>query len=193
MSNIISNDLKKKKKNKRKASRKHKIAIGLIGILLVVGATGGWYFWTNRPANSNLVDQSGSEILDKVADDWSVANKETDFDKGQALLMDKLDKSTTDARRAEVYAQLSNLALNNGRYDVAHEYAVSSDKLDPTEWAAFQVATTADSLGQRDLAVKYYKIAIERAEKIVEEKGDKMGSVSRFIGEMNRHIDGTML
>lgn len=191
MSNIISNDLKKKKK--QKISRKHKIVIGLIGILLVVGATGGWYFWTNRPANSNLVDQSGSEILDKVADDWSVANKETDFDKGQALLMDKLDKSTTDARRAEVYAQLSNLALNNGRYDVAHEYAVSSDKLDPTEWAAFQVATTADSLGQRDLAVKYYKIAIERAEKIVEEKGDKMGSVSRFIGEMNRHIDGTML
>lgn len=193
MSNIISNDLKKKKKKKQKISKKQKIIISVVGLVLVAGVVGGWCFWDNQQTKNSPVSEGEPQIIDKVADDWAISNSERDFDKGRASLEDRLDNSTTDARRAEVYAQMSSLALNNGHYDVAHEYAIQSDKLDPTEWSAHRVASTADRLGQRDLAIEYYRIAITRAETMISQNGDEYGSLSRFIGEMNRHINGEIL
>lgn len=186
--NIIKN-IPKKKVNKKKI-----IIVVAVGVLVVASAVGGWYAWSQRSTKESASsDQSAPESKDGVAVEWETANAETDFDKGEVLLREKVEKSTTDVQRASAYAQLSQLALNNERYDVALEYAKKADELAPTRQTAFAVAAAADSVGQRDVAIQYYRIAIERAEKDSESNGDPQGSLRRFIGEMNRYIEGTML
>lgn len=180
-----------KNPHKKPVNKKGIIITVVASLFVVVSGVGAWYMWFRDSGDSaSETSQSAPEIVDEVAVDWEIANTETDFDKGEASLTERLNSSTTDARRAEVYLQLFGLSINNGQYDKAHEYASKAEEIEPTRQTAYAIGAALDAAGQRDAAIQQYQVAIERTEKEIESNGDEQGGLRRYISDMNYYING---
>ena len=104
MSNIIKNDLKKTKKNRRKVSKKQKIIMLVIGVALLAGGVvlyltlGG----SIEPKNTDYIREEGAQMTNKT--------KQGVDDLNQLRLSARDDPSSKHDEIMEGYDELLNSA-----------------------------------------------------------------------------------
>jgi hypothetical protein len=144
--------------------RLSKLQLGIV-IIVVAAALVAGYFFVKYRMISPTVNKSASEISKESQDRYDKANQAVrsgDYDKGQSLLDDTLNKSTTDTERSGIYVQKSTLALKSSKNDQAIKFANTAEKLYPSRMSAIVLAMSAEKSGDKALALKYYKLVVER-------------------------------
>lgn len=179
-------DKQPKKQTKSSQRKPNKVVIGAI-IILVLAVAGliGWLL-LDKPDDPS-VQKEPTTATDAERSDIDIANSETDFDKGKDLLLGRVSETSSDDEQARTYQLLSQLALNNEKYDLALEYAQTADRLAPTRWTAYHIALSFKALGNVDEAVANYNLAIQRAEEDSAKSPDDE-SPQLFIIDMKYYI-----
>lgn len=153
---------------KKKPSRRKRIFFIIAGIVVLAGLAVLWarLYGPLRPVEDTApdIEKSAATIqkAQQVSDEWSIANNETDYTKGEAELQKKLTDSTTNERRAGVYLQLAALAINNDNPNDALKYAQDAENAHPTDLTAQMLGDANASKGDKVAAEKYYNLAIQR-------------------------------
>jgi len=84
---------------------------------------------------------------------------------GQSELDKNLVNSKSDTDKAYVYCAKSSLAMSDAGgkdYDKALEYAKKAEKLNPTASTAALIAGIYEKTKDKDQAIKFYQLAIDR-------------------------------
>lgn len=166
MSQTIIKQKQKKLKKKFKSPTKltWKI-VSSICLLALVGGGAWWFITTNKTDNTEDANSEQTVFEKKAAEikaDWSVANSSSDYESGKTTLSDKADNSSSPEEKAKAYMQLSQLAVNNNDHEMYLEYALRAEKESPTHLTARMCGDASRRLGDKDKALEYYKMSLER-------------------------------
>jgi hypothetical protein len=80
----------------------------------------------------------------------------------QQLLDTAISHATNTKQEGALYEEKANLAYGAGEYTQSIQYAQKAENLSPTVNRANWIASNAQVLGQNSLAVKYYKLELQR-------------------------------
>lgn len=154
MANII-------KIHNKKFSR---LQLGIIIVALTLVLTAAFFFFRPQPITpAGQVPMSQAEVAsEKLYLEADKAATLGDYEQGQSILDVALKNKTTDLDRSNVYGQKSILASNNLKNEDAITFAKKSEALSPTRLTAHILAQVAEQAGDKTLALKYYKLTLER-------------------------------
>lgn len=79
----------------------------------------------------------------------------------QRLLSQQIAATGSKVKQAKYWAQKSIIAFMDGDYKDGLSYAEQSNRLNPTADSADLIAKNAERLGEKGLALKYYKIELQ--------------------------------
>jgi hypothetical protein len=138
----------------------------IVGTIIIVVASFFWFFYIRINDNSNnknpiSIFNLSEESKNKILDAEKKANL-GDYELGQATLDDVAKSQTSNIERSYVYIKQSVLASNNARYDDAIKYAKLAEDTYQSRLSAINYARVAEKAKNRSLALKYYKLVIER-------------------------------
>lgn len=188
MSQTIIKQKQKKLKKKFKSPTKLTWKIVLSICLLALVGGGAWWFITTSKTDNTEDANSEQTVFEKKASeikaDWSVANSSSDYESGKTTLSDKADNSSSPEDKAKAYMQLSQLAVNNNDHEMYLEYALRAEKESPTHLTARMCGDASRRLGDKDRALEYYKISLERVGEPVNDERKVY-----FIMEINEKIE----
>lgn len=143
------------------------LQISIIIVTLTFILVAAFFFFRPQPKLSTVNSQSALKAAQASQDLYIEADKAanlSDYGKGQSILDDALKIKTNDVDRSVVYGQKSTLASNNSHNYDAMTFAKKSEQLDPTLQTAYVLAQVAEQVGDKPLALKYYKLTVERAD-----------------------------
>ena len=185
---IIKQKQKKPKKKFHLPAKKIWMIIGLSACLLALIGSGVWWFITTNKTSNTEDANSEQTVFEKKASeikaDWSVANSSSDYESGKTTLSDKADNSSSPEDKAKAYMQLSQLAVNNNDHEMYLEYALRAEKESPTHLTARMCGDASRRLGDKDRALEYYKMSLERVGEPVNDERKVY-----FIMEINEKIE----
>jgi tetratricopeptide (TPR) repeat protein len=149
-------------KQKFFGSKKKKIVFGLIVLLLLTIGVVSLLVYTNgrnksedvavviKPSDKNVAAENAAyKSKDKYED------KLKSIDSTYSSSADKKDQAASNLYK-------SSVALNAQQYNDALKFAQAAEALEPTLNSAQLIATSAQKLNQKQLAIEYYKKAIDR-------------------------------
>ena len=157
--------------------RKHFISkkwliISIIVFLFIVGSLSVWVFFTRNSLN---VTDSNIKALDLTAAKANEVTKKVEAivtnkgpQAGQDYLNTELVKTSNPKEQAQLYINKSALASSAmGGSDGIHalEYAQKAEDLSPDAETALSVALLEEGQGNIPVAIKYYKLYLERSPK----------------------------
>ena len=158
----------KQKKSKKKFKSPTKLTWKIVSSICLLALVGGgaWRFITTSKTDNTEDANSEQTVFEKKASeikaDWSVANSSSDYESGKTTLSDKADNSSSPEDKAKAYMQLSQLAVNNNDHEMYLEYALRAEKESPTHLTARMCGDASRRLGDKDKALEYYKMSLER-------------------------------
>lgn len=85
-----------------------------------------------------------------------------DYKQAQQLLSQAISQTDDKAEKGKLYEQKANLAYTHGDYANGLQYAKQAEQLKPTANSANWIAQNAEKAGDKQLALKYYKIELTR-------------------------------
>ncbi len=163
MSNIIR--LKQRKsfslKSLKRVSFKGKLLFVVAVIIFTAALLSGYYIFKNQKSDNRSKTASTSKLKENY-DEANNAVYSGDYSKGQDILDDALNKSTTDVERSTIYIQKSTLALKSSKSDEAIKFANTAEKTYPSRMSAIVLAMSYEGKGDKALALKYFKLVLER-------------------------------
>ncbi|HUB94069.1 MAG TPA: hypothetical protein VMB52_06215 [Verrucomicrobiae bacterium] len=80
----------------------------------------------------------------------------------QQLLSQALSQTTDKAQQAVLYEEKAGVAYNAGDYSQCLQYAQQAESLNPTANSANWIAQSAEALGNKQLALTYYRLELQR-------------------------------
>ena len=149
-------------KNKRFSKMKITIIVCSIAIILAAG----FFFYKLRQPTASKTSQNSLLTMSKSTQDKYIeadtAAYRGGYDKGQKVLDDALNSKTSNIDRSYVYIQKSTLAFNNSQMADAIKFALKAEELYPSRQTADVLAQTYEQSGDKVLALKYYKLVVQR-------------------------------
>lgn len=85
-----------------------------------------------------------------------------DYKQAQQLLSQSISQTDDKAEKGKLYEQKANLAYTHGDYANGLHYAQQAEQLKPTANSANWIAQNAEKTGNKQLALKYYKVELAR-------------------------------
>lgn len=169
-----------------------KLLITIVSVLLIAGIGVGSFFIFSR----FFVKQSTAPSKETIKQLPSEANKimaKEGYSAGQKYLDQSLSQVTDSADKASIYTAKSSLALSkiNSTSNItkddkksllndALESEMKADQAKPTDMTALSIANTEEALGNKDEAIKYYQLYIDRV-KNPNTRTDRVDSSSYYI------------
>lgn len=147
----------------RRRAIKKVLLVGLVGLVIV--GTGVIIYAYSKVTKQDDTPKGGASGQNYTPDPATIAQEEAllgNYDVAQQTLDDELKKSDTDAAKAEVYNEKSVTAYNENKFKEALGFAQQSEELNATQSSAYLIAIAAEGLGDKKLALEYYKKALER-------------------------------
>ena len=129
-------------------------------VVLAVGAGAGVRWWQHDRVAKKAAQTTVVEQKTAASGDLAANGK---YDEAQKQLDEVLTNSHLSA--AERYSLLFQKAINyenNKQYDVAIQTYQAAEALQATQSVAEAIGRTAATAGKKDLAISYYRKAIER-------------------------------
>jgi hypothetical protein len=145
---------------------------GLVAAILIVLA--GMAFATymlvhhfhNQKSNSTSTSTTASKFkLDtkqSVGDQAFGLELTGRYADAQKLLTDQIAKTSDKTKQGDYYAEKAGFAFNHKDYTNALNFAEKADVLHGTASSADWAGQSAETLGQKATAVKYYKLEVTR-------------------------------
>ena len=189
--------IKQPKKRKRLLSQRVIIAIAVC-MALIGGGIAGWHFFLRdhiyQPTAKNETDRF-AEISAQTAEEWKIANGQSGdgYEDGRTELEQKAQTTDDSSKQAIVYLQLAQLAQNNGNLEEALNYAVKADELNVTNQTAKTIGDIAVQIGDKEMALKYYNLALERTGVPGDEDTYDNNKRIYFISEVRSVMEGAGL
>ena len=185
---IIKQKQKKSKKKLNLPAKKIWMIIGLSICSVALIGGGIWRFiMSNKDDGAEDTNSEQTVFEKKAADikaDWSVANSTGDYESGKATLSEKADNSSSPDDKSKAYMQLAQFAVNNNDNEMYLEYALKAEEESPTHLTARMCGDASRRLGDKDRALEYYKISLERVGEPVNDERKVY-----FIMEINEKIE----
>lgn len=146
------------------------VMVCLVVVVMVGGSTAAWVI-LRKPAtvaqNSKTTPGHyiGEIYVPPITENPAAIDqiKQEDYIQKSPKLLEQAKTGDVD-QRADAYRQLALLALNAGKNDEALSYAKQGDELAKSHLSASVVARVAEGQGNKSLAVKYYSLAMSRAQ-----------------------------
>jgi cytoskeletal protein RodZ len=169
---LIVNDMKNNIQHKR-LSHRAKIIVLIVAFLVVFGAaylilantvfkTAGDTSSTTKTDTENSVTPNLTDPT--VYDDATQIVSEKGYAESQVWFDDKIENAPDKNTESNLYADRSIIATNNNEPQKAAEYALLAEQASPSALTAALVANTAYAMNDREVALKYYKLTLERTE-----------------------------
>ncbi|MFZ2125162.1 MAG: tetratricopeptide repeat protein [Candidatus Saccharimonadales bacterium] len=162
MPNIIKTDNPSSKKH---FSKKKKLLIAGIALLLIGGIVSGWLFMQNKQAVDNRQKQLTEEVLEQTTVDAQVLARKGDpaaavakYDDAINSISDSYQKSILTINKAIIY-------LNNEDYEQALKIAKEAETIDANFAVVKIIAQIYAEKGDNPNAITYYKKTIELIDK----------------------------
>lgn len=148
-------------------------AIILLVVAIVAAVSGGmWAYYNDHhrktTSSSNNMTASQGLSVNTVAKDQSITHQALGLalngqvSAAQQLLSNAIAQTTSAMQKGLLYEQKANIAYGAGSYSQSLQYAQRAESLSPTADSANWIATDAMTLGQKPLALKYYKLELQR-------------------------------
>lgn len=165
---IKRNIYMKKTKDKIDKSSKVKLLLVslIVGVVLSAGGIVGWTYFNGIKKDDSLSDESmekeTARISKEVEEEWRVVSEADSYDGGAVKLEEELVSAESKKEQSDVYMKLSVLAAQHEDFQLSLEHALKADETYPTRHTAKNVARSAFGIGDEDMGIKYFQIAIER-------------------------------
>jgi tetratricopeptide (TPR) repeat protein len=141
--------------------RKHSVLLKrvfiIVTILTIIGISVWIYINNNRKSITNNDDQTDTASSEAVGNIIS-----GNYDAGQKVLDDSLDKTTDAKEQAWIYIQKASVAVNLNKYDEAYDFAKKAEELNPDINSAQMMAVAAAKKGDNTDAIAKYQLALSR-------------------------------
>lgn len=185
--------------NKILGSRRHKIRTFLVLlpiILILVGSGIGAYIYINRvittpsEGTTSTDNQEGAETAYSAA----LAIAKTDgISAGQALLDKRLESTTVPTEQAGIYAAKVALADSNADGDLTEmiSFARKADELNPTSDSAALIGGLYQRSGDKDNAIRFFTLAIERIGDVSQASSEVQGNYSYYTSSIEAIKNGS--
>ncbi len=159
-----------KRSGKNKARAKLLVAAIAALVILCALAAGGVFIFKRLHKAPQPTTGSTSQRLTAatVSKDQSVENQamalsaDGNGTDAQKLLDQALAKTSDKTKQAQLYLDKSSVAINVNQGQQALQYAQKAESLNPTRNSAQMIAETAENLGDKATALKYYKLELQR-------------------------------
>ncbi len=177
MSNIIKNDLKKTKKSRRKITKKQKIIMLVIGVVLLVAGGVVLYLTLGRsiePKNTDYIREEGAQMTNKTkqgVDDLNklrlsarndLSSKHDEIMRGYDNLF---DSAPDDQDRQAILLRKAAYLANIKKYEEALIVAQKAETIISDFASDLLIARIAEDKGDNKMAIKYYKKIIDQYDK----------------------------
>jgi hypothetical protein len=154
--------------------------LGLVILVLVVMAAGVWYvFWrpSSRlasPTGSNVimgVNLGGSKVLtqadfQQVQTDANALEFSGHYADAQKLLDNSIAQTTNKQQLAALYLLKASYAYYANHIADGLQYAQKSESISPSAGSARFIAMSAQQLGDKTMAIKYYQLLLNREDNV---------------------------
>ncbi len=140
----------------------------LLMVVAVLVLAAGFYI---LKANTNRVELVEPVTTDTIYQDTELTYRQRaeqlefydDYEGAQQLLQEGADNTQGNAvAEAEFYLKKGQLAINNGFYEDALEFGLKAEEANQTIRTAVLTAQSAERLGDKETAIKYYQLAVDR-------------------------------
>lgn len=161
--------------SRRRRHRSHlKLREGVLLCFVVLIAIGISIYRLHTPhsneASTTTVDvtDSGALTAQTVDKNQSVAHQALGLalngqqTAAQQLLSAQIAQTNSMIQKGALYEQKANLANDAGNYTLGLQYARQAEDLNPTVNSANLIALSAQLLGNKALAIKYYELELQR-------------------------------
>lgn len=141
--------------------------VWLIFGAIVVLVVGGVVYNNYHSGSNELIDPSDTtegRTLTPYEEADRLAHVNS-YEEGQKYLDDRLSESRENsAQQASIFRDKALLALNSQHLQDALMFAKNAEAFEHSRISAITVALTAEQAGDTKLALKYYKLVVERTD-----------------------------
>jgi tetratricopeptide (TPR) repeat protein len=138
------------------------IYISVVVIILVAVYFFFKPYFTDDPWNNVKIPSAEVEDVSTKYREASKLASNGKYSEGMKVLDDLFATAKTDELKSQIYMRKSNLASDTSRIDDALDFAKKAEDLYPTRLSAATLGRAAEAMLQPQLALKYYKLVIER-------------------------------
>jgi hypothetical protein len=104
----------------------------------------------------------------------------------QKMLDTQIAAATTKSQKGGLYLQKAGIAYDAKEYENGLQFAQQAESLNPTAGSAGLIGNTASALGDKTLAVQYYKLQLQRMQPVVNQ--DDANRVQAKINALQSNI-----
>ncbi|NCU29567.1 hypothetical protein EOM60_03060 [Candidatus Saccharibacteria bacterium] len=176
MSNIIKNDLKKTKKNRRKVSKKQKIIMLVIGVALLAGGVALYLTLGGsiEPKNTDYIREEGAQMTNKTkqgVDDLNqlrLSARDDPSSKHDEIMEgydELLNSAPDDQDRQVILLRQASYLTNLEKYEEALIVAQKAETIISDFASDSLIARIAEDKGDNQMAIKYYKKILNQFDK----------------------------
>jgi basic membrane lipoprotein Med (substrate-binding protein (PBP1-ABC) superfamily) len=144
------------------------IIVALFAVLAVGGAAYGvWVIVSNQSKQADTPTESTQSVTQRqqeLSEKISVITQTQGAKKAQEQVDKEISASNDNADKSYLYIMKAGLEAYKSEFDfeAVLGYAQQAEDLNPTIETAITIADTAYHLGQKELALKYYRLYLER-------------------------------
>ena len=182
---------------KRLLSRRVIIVVAVCTVLIGGGVAGWHLFLRDYIYQQTPKDETGrfAEISAQTAEEWKIANGQSgdNYEDSRSQLEGKTQAADDSDKQAIAYLQLAQLAQNNESLEEALSYAIKADELNATNQTAKIIGDIAVQVGDKETALKYYDLALERTGVPGDEDTYENNKRVYFIAEVRSAMEGAGL
>ena len=153
-------------------TKKRLIILIIVAVVVIGAAVGAFFLWrqtqttpeatSQQPAGtSTMLTQKQTSLRDDV-----VATLQTEgYQQASEQLDQELQAATEPTDQAYIYTLKMSVATaqSNPDYQLALDYAIKADDASPTYETALNAGSIADLLNQKETAIKYYQLYLDRS------------------------------
>lgn len=160
-------------------STRKKVILITTGLLVVGGVVAGVVFWPQISEFTRSIFQKDESVVVGETPKTGLASAESVALYEEALAVaeesgpaaaqqvfdDKLQTTTDDQQKSDIYIQKATLAgsaTGGSNLAQALEYAYDGEEVSPTYATAILIASLEEQLGNKANALKYYKLYLDR-------------------------------
>jgi len=155
------------RQNKKISINKRRISIAIVLVLVIISIVCGVVLYKNH---SNPITKVASKPIDNVYDKLVTISRSEGPDSSQKYLDGELQNAKSPEEIAKIYIMKSGEADSidsNDNKAKSLEYAYMAEKNYPTYKSALVIARIEEWKGNIEIAIKYYKLCLERNPKDV--------------------------
>lgn len=160
------------KPNKRSKKRKKQLFLTAVIVLAVAGLGTGAYFWAKSMTDEKQAEvEEKPEVLTARQQANNIKYNPNNYSSPEAIrnslkqFDEAYDKTDSREEKLEFLREKALFASEHAFYDEALEAAMKYEAMSPGVGTSQVIAIVAEAKGDKELAVKHYKIMLDRYDK----------------------------